>query len=84
MYGPGPLYAVGGTNQADRIIGTHRSERILGLEGESLGGPRTLRGGSATVTDSGVGVPPLLIIPVATAAALPAPGRMGNGWIRPL
>jgi Ca2+-binding RTX toxin-like protein len=33
LYGPGPKYAIVGTNRADRIEGTRKADRILGLGG---------------------------------------------------
>jgi Ca2+-binding RTX toxin-like protein len=51
LTGPGPDYAVVGTNSADNIIGTQRPERILGLGGNDRiagqGGNDCIDGGSA-------------------------------------
>jgi Ca2+-binding RTX toxin-like protein len=51
LYGPGPKYAIVGTNRADRINGTRRADRILGLSGTDRiagqGGNDCIDGGSA-------------------------------------
>jgi Ca2+-binding RTX toxin-like protein len=50
LYGPGPKYAIVGTNKANRINGTPRADRILGLGGNdriaSRGGNDCIDGGA--------------------------------------
>jgi hypothetical protein len=57
LSGPGPQFAVVGTNKADRITGTNRADRILLLAGKDRGdggrGPDCVDGGSGRDVLSG-------------------------------
>jgi Ca2+-binding RTX toxin-like protein len=51
LYGPGPRYAIVGTNRADHIHGTKHAERILGLGGND----HIVGGGGSDCIDGGRG-----------------------------
>lgn len=68
LYGPGPLYAVVGTNQADRIIGT-TCQSEFSDSAVKIGLPARAGKTASTAALRTIGSGPATATPVSTAAA---------------